>query len=35
VSVFTRDELARVCETEGMLFPPHVVDQLVAAVDAS
>jgi MoxR-like ATPase len=34
VSVFSRDELARVCEAEGMLFPPHVVDQLVAAIDA-
>jgi MoxR-like ATPase len=34
VSAFTRDELARVCEAEGMLFPEHVVDQLVAAVDA-
>jgi MoxR-like ATPase len=32
--MFTREELARVCEDEGMHFPEHVVDQLVAAVDA-
>lgn len=31
---FTREELARVCIDAGMEFPDHVVDQLVAAIDA-
>jgi MoxR-like ATPase len=31
---FTSLELTRVCEEEGLLFPAHVVDQLVAAIDA-
>ena len=31
---FTREEVARVCLAEGMYFPEHVIDQLVAAIDA-
>ena len=31
---FTREELARVALAEGMYFPEHVIDQLVAAIDA-
>ncbi|TML12245.1 MAG: hypothetical protein E6G39_12170 [Actinobacteria bacterium] len=31
---FTREELARVAIAEGMYFPEHVIDQLVAAIDA-
>jgi len=34
VNVFTREELARVALAEGMYFPEHVIDQLVAAIDA-
>jgi MoxR-like ATPase len=34
VGSFTREELAQACDVEGMRFPPHVIDQLVAAVDA-
>jgi MoxR-like ATPase len=34
VGDFTRAELAAVCEKAGMEFPEHVVDQLVAAIDA-
>ena len=31
---FTREELSRVALAEGMYFPEHVIDQLVAAIDA-
>jgi len=34
VTVFSAPELLNVAEAEGMIFPPHVVDQLVAALDA-
>jgi energy-coupling factor transporter ATP-binding protein EcfA2 len=34
MSSFTSDELRRSCEAEGMFFPEHVIDQLVAAIDA-
>jgi hypothetical protein len=34
VNGFTREELARVALAEGMYFPDHVIDQLVAAIDA-
>ena len=34
MSSFTSDELRRACEGEGMFFPEHVIDQLVAAIDA-
>lgn len=31
---FTADNLARACADEGLLLPPHCVEQLVAAIDA-
>jgi MoxR-like ATPase len=31
---FTRQKLAEAALDNGMLFPPHVIDQLVAAIDA-
>jgi MoxR-like ATPase len=34
VSTFSAPELTRLAEAEGMLFPDHVIDQLVAALDA-
>jgi MoxR-like ATPase len=34
VSTFSAPELTRLAEAEGMLFPGHVIDQLVAALDA-
>jgi MoxR-like ATPase len=34
VNGFTREELSRVALAEGMYFPEHVIDQLVAAIDA-
>jgi MoxR-like ATPase len=34
VTAFSAPELTRVAEQEGMIFPPYVVDQLVAALDA-
>jgi MoxR-like ATPase len=34
VNGFTREALASFARTEGMLFPEHVIDQLVAAIDA-
>lgn len=34
MSTFTSDELARVADGEGLFFPMHVLDQLVATVDA-
>ena len=34
VSAFTAQELSELSRSRGMLFPDHVVDQLVAALDA-
>ena len=34
VTAFSASELTKVAEAEGMIFPPYVVDQLVAALDA-
>ncbi len=34
VTTFSAAELTRVAEAEGMIFPDHVVDQLVSALDA-
>ncbi len=34
MSIFNAADLSRLAEQHGMLFPPYVVDQLVAAVDA-
>jgi len=34
VPSFTASDLLRVAESEGMIFPDHVVDQLVSALDA-
>ncbi|MFN7149839.1 MAG: AAA family ATPase [Microthrixaceae bacterium] len=34
MSTFSAPELTRLAEAEGMLFPDHVIDQLVAALDA-
>jgi MoxR-like ATPase len=34
VSTFSAPELTRLAVAEGMLFPDHVIDQLVAALDA-
>lgn len=31
---FTAEELSQACEEQGMLFPDHVTDQLVAAIDS-
>lgn len=31
---FTRDALQRSIDAKGILFPPHVLDQVVAAIDA-
>ncbi len=31
---FTAEELSQACEQQGMLFPDHVTDQLVAAIDS-
>lgn len=31
---FTAEELRTACEEQGLMFPEHVVDQLVAAVDS-
>ncbi len=32
--IFTSDELAEASRRAGLFFPPHVLDQLVAAIDA-
>jgi len=34
VSTFSSESLREACESEGMYFPEHVIDQLVAAIDA-
>ena len=34
MSSFTSADLAASAESEGLLLPPHVIDQLVAAIDA-
>jgi MoxR-like ATPase len=34
VNGFTRDALQRSIDAKGILFPPHVLDQVVAAIDA-
>jgi MoxR-like ATPase len=34
VTIFTANELQQLAEQHGMRFPPYVVDQLVAAIDA-
>jgi len=34
MSAFTAEDLTAAAEQEGMRFPPHVIDQVVAAIDA-